>query len=114
KLHTNYSGTAGGQTLIHTGAGRLDKAIPHVQASGVARIYYDSAVATSGGPFAASGHKILGIVPANTWAGGPGGGVFGAGPVGIIFNTGFTSGLCVTGASGQVGVSASYTPVVSG
>lgn len=106
-----FSGSAAlSDQLIYSGQGRLDSVLPHVQTSGVQVVFYDAAVATSGGPFAASGHNILGVLPANTWAGGPGGGVFGAGPVPATFNTPFFSGLCVATKSGQPGFTATYTP----
>jgi hypothetical protein len=51
-------------TLIASGGGRLDRIqwlVPMQSGQGV--IFYDSAVATSGGPFQTSGHKVLGFLP---------------------------------------------------
>lgn len=111
-----FSGTAGGDVNIWVGGGRLDTVLLHPAtvatipaASGVAPIFYDSAVAVSGGPINASGHKIVGVgLPATT--------VSGAAIGGQVISLGivFSSGLCVTGASGMAGFTACYTPTVSG
>ena len=111
KTFSRYSGTAGGDAVIHVGAGRLDYVQPHVGLSGVAIKFYDSAVAVSGGPIAASGHKILGVLPANTAGLGH---VALVGPLPLKLGAVFTSGLCITGASGQDGVTVSYSTVISG
>jgi hypothetical protein len=98
----------GADVLIFSGAGRLKDVMPHVQLSGIQITFYDSAVPTSGGPFAASGHKIIAVVPANTWA--PPGGVFGVGPIQYGFDMPFQSGLCVASKSGQPGLTVSWFP----
>lgn len=114
KTHTVHSGTAGGDANIHVGAGRLDRAVLFAgaatqAASGKAITFYDSAVAVSGGPLAASGHKVLGTLQAaNTNSG-----MLIYGEV-RDFGITFTSGLCHTGTSGNTGFTVSYTPVVSG
>lgn len=115
KNHSVLSGTAGGDAAIHVGGGRLDKVCLHPStipaASGVAIVFYDAAVAVSGGPLSASGHKVVAAIkhPNNP-------NVSGLIQTPTIHDAGFvfTSGLCHTGASGQVGFNASYTPVVSG
>ena len=59
----NVSGL-GADTLIASGPGRLDTTlIVNFFQSGRGVIFYDSAVATSGGPFTLSGHKALAIIP---------------------------------------------------
>lgn len=104
---TRYSGTAGGHTAITSGTGRVNKIIPHTTAlSGQAVLLYDSAVAVSGGPIAASGHIILGGIPASPPTGASG--TFAAAAP-ITLNVPFFSGLCVQGASGQVGFTVVYS-----
>lgn len=96
-----FSGTAGGDVAITSGTGRVNMIVPHTTAlSGQAVLLYDSAVARSGGPAAASGHVILGGIPASPPTGASG--TFAA-ALPIVLNVPFFSGLCVTGASGQVG-----------
>lgn len=118
KTYTRFSGTVGPDTAIWVGAGRLDSIylIPSADmaASGKTILFYDSAVAASGGPIAASGHKVLGGIqiggtpqPANL------SGLINYGgfvQCGLPFN----SGLIATTASGQVGVSVCFTTVISG
>lgn len=59
RTYWSASGVAA-DTLIQSGAGRLNVVTQLTQlASGRAVIFYDSAIATSGGPFSASGHKAL-------------------------------------------------------
>lgn len=113
KTFTKFSGTAGGDANIVVGGGRLDAVLLHHSAipgaSGVAIVFYDSAVAVSGGPLATSGHKIVGAIsPTST--------ISGALTPPQVLDLGFvfTSGLCHTSASGQPGFSVSYTPVISG
>ncbi len=120
KNFTNYSGTAGGDAAIWVGAGRLDSAFFNAGSiatlSGQTVTFYDAATAVSGGPLAASNHKILGILgfpPGNAPFVALSGQVFVAGQPPTFFGTVFTSGLCHTGRSGQLGFSAQYTPVVS-
>lgn len=116
RLANVFSGTAGGDSNIWVGAGRLDLALMHRSilaaipaASGLPVVFYDSAAAVSGGPLATSGHKIVGILaPAVTASGTV---IYGETR---SFGTVFTSGLCATGTSGQAGWSCSFTPVVSG
>lgn len=117
RVHTIFSGTAGGDANIWVGGGRIDAGFFHDSAiaihSGQAVTFYDSAVAVSGGPLAASGHKVVAVLapPTNVRADLSGGKFYG----GEMRNFGFTfsSGLCFTGRSGQPGWSISYTPVVS-
>src|SRR5690242_20076362 len=49
-------------TLIQSGAGRLNTVSRLTVASGMGVIFYDSAIATSGGPFAVSGHLALATI----------------------------------------------------
>ena len=125
------SGVVGPDINLHVGGGRLDTVHVHwpaaasgfttnaAFASGLPVTFYDSAVAVSGGPLNASGHKIvLKVFPHDLYLMGTGAtvnsGLLGQGrapfPVGAVF----TSGLCVTTASGQHGWTATFTPVVSG
>lgn len=107
-------GSGGGELLICSGAGRLLNILQHAQlASGLPVFFYDAAVATSGGPFYTSGHKIIGLVPP-TWPGGALG-VASSGTF-VPFNGAvltvdmpFQSGLCVNLRSGQPGWTISYT-----
>lgn len=106
QTYVNYSGTAGGDVAITSGDGRLLAVIPHTTAlSGQAVLFYDSAVAVSGGPIAASGHKILGGIPASPPTGASG--TFNPATP-IVIDAPFFSGLCVTGKSGAVGFTAVY------
>lgn len=119
RTHTVFSGTAGGDANIWVGGGRLDSFAftngNQLALSGQQVIFYDSAVAVSGGPLATSGHKhigTLGVPMASKVA--ASGDVFIAN--GTVQTCGFvfTSGLCFQSRSGIMAWSASYTPVVSG
>lgn len=116
--HTVFSGTAGGDANIWVGAGRLDAAFfvdsALIALSGQPVVFYDSAVAVSGGPLAASGHKVIGVLaPSKEFATtGISGAALRGGDV-RNFGFVFTSGLCHTGRSGGAGFSVSYTPVMS-
>lgn len=109
-----YSGAVGADAVIVTGGGRLDKAFFHggnvLGLSGLPVVFYDSAVPVSGGPIVASGHKIVGVLsfPLQTLA--SGNAFYGGSPVdiGVVFS----SGLCHSSRSGQIGFTASYTPNV--
>lgn len=106
RAHTIYSGLpASADLMVHQGAGRLDAIHPHMSQSGVGTIIYDGAVATSGGPFAASGHKILAVIPANFHT--P---FLNSFPAIIPIGAPYQSGLIVAVKSGQIGVTLSYTP----
>lgn len=113
RTFTKLSGTAGGDANIVQGGGRLDAIyiIPSADAglSGLPLLFYDSAVAVSGGPLATSGHKVIagfqippGVAPVLSGTLNVGGMM----PVGMVF----TSGLCHQSASGQRGFTVSYTP----
>ena len=107
-----FSGTAGGDALLFSGAGRINYILPHgVQTSGVAVTFYDSAIAVSGGPLPASGHTIVGVLPATQSP--VSGTVFFTNGSPIEVNMSFRSGLCIASRSGQVGVTVSYTPEVN-
>lgn len=63
RVYTSFSGVAV-DTSIHAGQGKLNQAFYFTQiASGRGVIFYDGHAVTSGGPFSASGHKVLGILP---------------------------------------------------
>jgi hypothetical protein len=60
----NISGP--GDFQIQSGTGRLDELLifsRYTSGAGANIVFYDAAVATSGGPIVASGHKILAIIP---------------------------------------------------
>lgn len=103
--------------LIWSGAGRLNSVFPISQMqSGITAVFYDSAVPTSGGPFPASGHKIVGQIP-GTYDGGAWSGLATgipqtfAGEGNLIRPSWpFQSGLCVALKSGVNGFMASLTP----
>lgn len=118
KTFTVFSGVVGPDILIHAGAGRLDATFFHDSAlialSGQPVVFYDAAVAVSGGPLAASGHKVVGVLAPSDELSATG--ISGAAlRGGQVRNFGFTytSGLVYTTRSGQAGFSVSYTPVVS-
>lgn len=105
----------GGEMLFWSGAGRLNSVLTHaVQStqSGTPIIFYDSAVLTSGAPFAASGHKILSVVNAPSTAPASGISISTAIPGRIEVDMPFASGLSVHVASGCVGFTATWTPEV--
>jgi len=114
---TNFSGTAAGNDVaITSGAGRLHDVLQHVQMiSGQSVLIYDGAVATSGGPFSASGHKVLAVIP-STYRGGAVSGVaateWDARP--IVIDRPFYSGLIAATRSGTPGFSVSFTRQLSG
>lgn len=106
-----YSGTPG-DVLIFSGTGRLNKVLQHSQMqSGLEITFYDSATATSGGPFPLSGHIVVGKVPP-TWPPAVQSGAFiiplGGEP--ITIDIPFISGLCVAMKSGQPGFTATWAP----
>lgn len=112
--------TAGGADLmLWSGPGRLkDVLVLQGVVSGQATIFYDGATPTSGGPFVASGHRVLGFIPAGT-ATAPG--VFGllgsglptvlAGQV-LSYDMPFHSGLIVNMKSGGQGFTVSFSPEI--
>lgn len=123
RTYSSYSGTAGGDALIQSGAVRLDwvalwppaTAAVGPAASGLPFTFYDAAVAVSGGPLSTSGHKAVKISPvcdnlANSIIFNSGLGLMGrVVPMGVVF----TSGLCFSSMSGQAGFTISYSPVAS-
>lgn len=64
QIYTSFSGIAAGAVLIAGSGGRLDTILALTTNSGPAILFYDAPVATSGGPFSTSGHRIVGILPA--------------------------------------------------
>lgn len=111
---TNFSGAVGPDILITAGQGRLDSAFfldsAIVALSGQPVTFYDSAVAVSGGPIAASGHKVVGVLAPGYELGGTGvsGAALRGGTV-RSFGMPFTSGLVYTTRSGAAGFSVGYT-----
>ena len=106
------SGIIGGDVLINSGAGRLNSILViNNLVSGQSVIFYDSATATSGGPFMVSGHKVVGVIPA-IWREGASGVInANSAPGTSLFpEMPFQSGLCVAVTnSGCPGFSVSYT-----
>jgi hypothetical protein len=100
----------GSDVLLFSGPGRFDGGFVHQNlTSGQAIFFYDGAAAVSGGPIAASGHIVLGVLnPAVSLISG----AYNADRGGLIpFGTQFNSGLCVASKSGQPGFTASWTPL---
>ena len=106
--------TGGGYDLqIYSGGGRLKSVMPHtISISGVNVVFYDAAVTTSGGPFPASGHKIIGFLPGNTGGAGLSGSLNFANIV-YQYDMPFQSGLCAALKSGQAGFTVSWIPECS-
>lgn len=98
-------------TLIFSGAGRLNNiSVLTNLVSGRAVVFYDGAVATSGGPFALSGHKVLATIPTGWRESGYVNTLSQAGSV-LPVQMPFQSGLIAANqASGAVGWSVSFTP----
>ncbi len=112
RAYTALSGVTA-DTLIFSGAGRLNAiSVLNNIVSGQQVIFYDAAVATSGGPFAASGHKVVGTIPP-VWHPAASGVINPAAAPGFVNNVNFPfqSGLCVANrASGTAGWSVAFTP----
>jgi hypothetical protein len=115
--YTNWSGTAAAaDVLIVSGQGRLNTVMANVQMqSGQQVTFYDSNVATSGGPFPASGHIFLGRIKP-TWDGTTPGVLSGAvlAPVLVSefpqqYDVPFSGGLCFHTTSGAPGFTVTYT-----
>ena len=115
---SKLSGTAGGNAMIFTGAGRLDSIHYHPSAipaaSGFPLLFYDAASALSG--HGASGYTILDTTNTAQF-----GSVFATFNSGVVNIGGdkqvgrvFQSGLAFQSQSGQAGFTVSYTPVQSG
>lgn len=108
----------GADVQLWSGPGRLKDVLIHQSiASGPATVFYDAALATSGGPFVASGHQVLGFIPAGvsgttgafglvSTVGLP---VVAAGQV-LSYDVPFHSGLCVNFKSGAPGLSIAFCP----
>ena len=108
-----FSGSTLGDTLIYSGAGRVNNYIMHTQLlSGIPAVIYDAALVTSGGPFGLSGHKFIFSTPP-TWGGSAGSGVnIPFNPAAQNVDMPFQSGLCVNTRSGNAGFTVSFTPEV--
>lgn len=115
QVYTSFSGV-GADTQIFAGAGRLDGGIQLTAAtSGRTVVFYDGAVATSGGPFSASGHKIVGFLPAQQPPANSGQ-VNILNGVPFVWGYPFFSGLnaAAVGGSGGPSFTVTYTPEGSG
>jgi hypothetical protein len=114
---SNINVSGPGDFLLQSGAGRLDNyllqpsttlgGVPNITSGGCV-VFYDSAVATSGGPYVLSGHKVVAITtyPGEyvTASG------FGANPLNPVFvEMPFQSGLCVALKSGQPGFTVAWS-----
>jgi len=99
-------GVGGTDILLYSGQGRLGVIIPMTAASGTSIQFYDGVAPTSGGPFVASGHRVIGVLPANTI----GQGTIGTGPLPVFCETPFFSGLCVGNKSGHPGFTVGFSP----
>lgn len=109
-VYTAFSGV-GVDTLIVGGPGKLNQIVTwdtYPLASGGGVMFYDSAVATSGGPFGTSGHQFLGCIFPYT----SGSANIGT-PVGqpVVFDMPFANGLVAApiGGSGGPAFAVSYT-----
>lgn len=106
--------TSGGHTQLWSGAGRLNTIMPHAYLnSGQAVTFYDAgAISVSG--ISVSGQRFVGIVPQSMRA-----------PLAVLsgntqatvawqdaiqIDMPFSSGLCVSAASGAPGFTVSFTP----
>ncbi len=125
KTATRMSGLVGPDVVLWVGGGRLDNVEIHPgagvtmpAASGIAVTFYDTAVVVSGGPFFASGHKILAKIHPASLQGNNFNAFFNSGLLsyGGQVNLGrvFTSGLAVAVTSGQQGWTVSFSPTLSG
>lgn len=114
QLSGMWSGNPDGGVLVYSGAGRLNQVIlglglsgtNTMSLSGVPLFFWDGVIGASGGPFAASGHKLLAVFN------GPGG-VSGQIPLGggpILVDLPFQSGLIARGSSGAPGFAVSIVP----
>lgn len=106
--------TSGGHIQLWSGAGRLNKIIPHsIMTSGQPVWFYDAGTITASG-ISVSGQKIIGFVPPRS----RGGLALASGAIDTVVSwqdvidlqMPFTSGLCVAAASGAPGFSISFTP----
>ena len=93
----------GSDTLLFSGAGRLQLIYPHLSQIGTAVVFYDAPAAVSGGPIYTSGHRVIGVLPGTTH--GP---VSGTGPLPIAVGVPFYSGLVAAVRSGCTGFTVSY------
>lgn len=108
-----------GEMLLFSGPGRLNSIVLHASVfvlSGPGTVFYDNGTLTSGGPFAASGHKIL----ANTNApaayallGAAASGYLSPAGAVIAVDMPFASGLALNTKSGAPGFTVSWTPEVN-
>lgn len=113
--YTNWSGTAAAaDVLLVSGQGRLNTILPLVQmTSGLQVTFYDSNIATSGGPFPASGHVVLGRIKP-TWenAGIASGALINPSLISetpLQVGAPFSGGLCFHTASGCPGFTVTWT-----
>lgn len=106
--------TSGGHIQLWSGAGRLNKIMPHAMlTSGQPVTFYDAGTITASG-VSVSGQKFIGRIPARA----PATLALASGEVDrqmrwedvITVNMPFASGLCVGAASGAPGFTVSFTP----
>ena len=109
--------TSGGNTMLFSGAGRLNSILPHaLLTSGQPVFFYDSSIITVSG-ISVSGQKLIGFIPATYRA--PLTPISGQYAVTIPWqdkidcDMPFTSGLCVSAPSGAPGFTISFTPEVA-
>ena len=102
-------GSGAGGFIIYSGGGRLNTYIPHAAVSGlVPPVFYDSVGALASGPFLGGNpRRILYQAPANTIELTH---FLGAGPVPVVLDVPFQSGLCVFYRSGAIGFTVTFTP----
>lgn len=102
--------------VIWSGAGRLNTAFAHQAISGVAIVFYDSAIVARSGPTTnqESGRATIGFIPAVTFAGLPStilSGIYDlVGPDIFRYDAPFYSGLAVSAPSGCAGFTVTWTP----
>lgn len=116
----------GADVMVCSGAGRLDMFVPFIgtlhSGAVLSVTFYDAAAPVSGGPIAASGHKMVWSSPPYVAPLSGTGGYLSSGQYSLITNLGtpflimqpFQSGLCVNCRSGQGGYSFAWTPEVQG
>jgi len=112
------NGSGQSDVVLFSGPGRLNSILAHTQmTSGLPVIFYDAQVVWSGGPIAASGHRVVGVLPP-TFGGGMinlSGGIavtpFTGAPINVDIP--FVNGLAVRVASGQPGWTVTFTPEVA-
>lgn len=108
--------TSGGHTQLWSGAGRLNTIIPHaLLTSGQSVTFYDAGAITVSG-VSVSGQRFIGLIPVTMRA--PLVALSGNQTLSVAWqdqisvDMPFSSGLCVSAASGAPGFTVSFTPEV--